>query len=98
MWQVVGGLFAGFTAWIVLLLMIGVNLGSEYRRVPWLSISRLLGQEPRGTRLSACGVARVLLPESAEQAIPCLWWNLGSFYLIPMIALGFAVKASISRD
>jgi len=32
-----------------------------------------------------------------QQAIPCIWWNLGAFYIMPAIALFYAVKETLTR-
>jgi len=97
MWQVVAGLFLIFTCLAAFLWLIGADFDSEYRRTALFSTADLMGAEARGTRLSACGFARIVLPEAIDRAIPCTWWNLGSFYVIPAIALFYTLKASVSR-
>lgn len=97
MWQVVAGLFVMFTVLAGFFWLLGADLDSEYRHRVRLSTNDLLGAETRGRRLSVCGFARVLLPESMEQAIPCIWWNLGAFYIMPAIALFYAVKETLTR-
>ena len=97
MWQVVGGLFLIFTGLVAFFWLIGADFDSEHRRAAWFSMSNLIGEESRGTRLSACGIARALLPEAIHGAIPCVWWNVGSFFIVPVIALVYAIKASLSR-
>ena|SRR5690606_40390221 len=91
-WQVVAGLFLLFTGIIAILWLFGADFESEYRRRSLVTTSALLGGEAQGTRLSACGVARTLLP-SIGGAVRCAWWNIGSFYILPLIAFGYAVKA-----
>jgi hypothetical protein len=93
-WQVVLGLFLIFTGLTVFLWLIGADFDSEYRRAALFSTAELMGAEARGTRLSACGIARAFLPEPIDRAIPCVWWNLGSFYIVPAIALVYAVKTA----
>jgi hypothetical protein len=90
-------LFVIVTGLVAVSWLMGADLDSEYRRTAWLSISDLIGAEPRGRRLSPCGVAQTVLPGSLEAAIPCAVWNIGSFYIIPALALLYAVKASLSR-
>ncbi|MGE0117439.1 MAG: hypothetical protein AB7S71_04515 [Dongiaceae bacterium] len=97
-WQVVVGLFLIFTGLAAFLWLTGANFDSEYRRAALFSIPDPSGGEARGTRLSACGIARTFLPESIDRAIPCVWWNLGAFFVIPAIAFVYAVKTSLSRD
>jgi hypothetical protein len=96
-WQVVAGLFLIFTAFTAFFWLLGADFNSEHRRAALFSTADLIGAESRGTRLSACGIARAFLPDTIDRAISCVWWNLGSFYIIPAIALVYAVKASLSR-
>ena len=98
MLQVVVGLFLLVTGLIVLLLLLGADFDSEYLRRALVSIpGSFTGGEQRGTRLSACGLARTLLPGGIGDSVSCLWWNLGSFYIMPFVALFFAIKMSLSR-
>ena len=53
----------------------------------------------RGYRkLKVCGFARFILPGGLGQAIGCVWWNLAPFYIIPAVALVYAVRKSLTRS
>ena len=51
-----------------------------------------------GHRKDVCGFVRFVLPRSVGQEIPCIWWKLGSFYIVPLAALFFVLKSSLRRS
>ena len=51
-----------------------------------------------GHRKDVCGFARSVLPQSVGEAVPCIGWKLGSFYIVPVLVLFFAFKRTLARS
>jgi hypothetical protein len=49
-------------------------------------------------KLKVCGFARHVLPTGVGQGIPCLWWNLAPFYVMPAVVLLIAMKRTLTRS
>ena len=81
MWQAVGLLFVIWSAIAAVVWLVGYDFTAEATH----------------RKMKVCGFARFVLPDILGQAVPCVWWNLSAFYVMPVVAAVFALKKSLSR-
>jgi len=81
-WQVVAGLFLLWSAIAAVVWLFGFDFTTEATH----------------RQMKACGFARWVLPGGLGEAVGCVAWNLLPFYLIPGVALIYALRKTLGRD